>query len=489
MSTPGKGSDLDWVRKNGVHRILDSLARDIILRRPTDVLHHIIAWAERELGAKEEASSPSPQVPNYRTPLNGKPEGNPFATPSAVASQANGGGEGGGTPRSRGEGRAETAGTPPGPPEQEEPLLVQHADSRSGMPSRRSTRRASQQGERASEISEPPATIGERRRTPPTSRCDNSIVQSDMDGEAPPEIDDAPHQHKWDNTQPVEWRPSPDQLSERYKNPRGLLTFVKEIDSGHYGRVYEAVRKSDGTRLAVKKIPIEGDWVELEVQNLAHCSCEWVVKLVETYYSPEEDRLWIAMEKLGPSLAMVAEAAGEKAFSEACIASILRQIFCALKEVHGRQRVHLDVKPGNLLVGADGNLRLADFGTMQNIGDKCEQLGDFAFMAPEVAYSVGAYMGESDIWSCGITILYLADGEAPLAEKPEWLIYIHRETCMTPRLWNPDEYSNEVSDLLGRCFMKEAAKRPTAVEALDHPWIKRFANEKLVLPPPLNRVL
>lgn len=280
------------------------------------------------------------------------------------------------------------------------------------------------------------------------------------------EIDDAWHQHKWNPAQPAEGRPHPDELSQRYGNPKGLLKFKKELGSGHFGKVFEVVQGASDLPLAVKKMAIEGHWVEKEVENLKHCACEWVVKLVETYYSPEEDRLWILMEKLGPSLETVARQSGDRAFSEACIASIIRQVFCALKEVHARERVHLDVKPGNLLVGKDGNLRLADFGCTQKIGDKCMQEGDADFAAPEVECSVGLYRGENDIWSCGIIILYLAYGEAKVFSRPRWQPDMTYEDLLALVVAS-GEYRWE---LLNWCLSPKPEDRPSARQALEHPW-------------------
>eukprot|EP01065_Artemidia_motanka_P024929 TRINITY_DN2985_c0_g1_i1.p1 TRINITY_DN2985_c0_g1~~TRINITY_DN2985_c0_g1_i1.p1 ORF type:complete len:501 (+),score=117.32 TRINITY_DN2985_c0_g1_i1:96-1598(+) len=494
MHPPARNADLEWVRQNSVHRILDSLARDIISCRPADVLMHVVQWALRQVEQRKTVGG-TPVTCDACVPAELPP-----AQASPIAQLPVSDGPANGTTTPGGHQRVFTEGDPGTPAES--PLVV--------LPgTRRGSRRGSHQGSVAPPVAEDVPAPGERRKTPPRSATVASEIQPRSTTAAsetqpppppatvgeeesapapppPPEIDDAPHQHKWDPEAPVDWRPSPQQLGERYENPKGLLKFVGEIDAGHYGRVYEVRRLSDDRRLAVKKVPIEGDWVELEIHNLKHCRCDWVVSLVDAYYSPDEDRLWIAMERVGASLAMVAEAAHEK-FTEPCIAEICRQVLCALQEIHKRQRVHLDVKPGNLLVGCDGNLRLADFGTMQTIGDKCEQLGDFAFMAPEVAYSVGDYRGESDIWSCGITCLYLADGEAPLAnDKPELLMYVHKETCLTPRLWEPDKWSPELNQLLGTCFMKDAAKRPSAEQALAHPWVAKYAASPLVLPPPLG---
>ena len=230
-------------------------------------------------------------------------------------------------------------------------------------------------------------------------------------------------------------RPTNMDLATRHTNPEGQFDFVQCIGEGHYGKVYEAVRRADGQTVAVKKVTIEGDWVEQEVQHLLHCRSDWVVSLLSSHYHPDEDNLWIVMEMLSLSLATLAEMVGPKAFSESMIAVIAREILAGLATLHSFMRVHLDVKPGNMLFNHERTrIKIADFGTMQVIGEDCIQLGDFAFMSPEVAYSQGKYNGGSDIWSFAITMLYLSDGEAPMwREKPELLMFMHKDTCLVCR--------------------------------------------------------
>ena len=256
---------------------------------------------------------------------------------------------------------------------------------------------------------------------------------------APPPVDNFPEPvHMLDDqiTQqpppPVINRPPPSELLERHTSPEGIYDVQTCIGEGHYGRVYHATELSTNRVVAIKKVTIDGDWIEQEIQNLKHCNSDWVVKLLNSHYSVEEDMLWIVMEMLGTSMAHVADAAGPRAFSEYMIVEIVSQMLAGLEALHAFGRVHLDIKPGNLLLNEPKTqLKIADFGTMQRIGDECVQLGDFAFMSPEVAYSSGKYISQSDIWSLGVTSLYLADGEAPLwREKPELLMFIHRETCM-----------------------------------------------------------
>eukprot|EP01009_Symbiontida_sp_KSa7_P007559 NODE_447_length_945_cov_830.746652_g344_i0.p1 GENE.NODE_447_length_945_cov_830.746652_g344_i0~~NODE_447_length_945_cov_830.746652_g344_i0.p1 ORF type:complete len:273 (+),score=45.09 NODE_447_length_945_cov_830.746652_g344_i0:25-819(+) len=175
---------------------------------------------------------------------------------------------------------------------------------------------------------------------------------------------------------------------------------------------------------------------------------------------------------------------------ESTIANYMYQLMLGLAEIHRRKRVHLDIKPGNLLLTENNVMKIADFGTMQIIDEPCTQLGDFSVMAPEVYTSSNLYVGQSDVWSAGSTALLLADGEAPLgSESPEFKQYIHRETCMIPSLCHRHKWSPEFNDFVTQCHIREAEHRPTAAMLLEHPWLLEAARQANPVPLPLNTVV
>lgn len=102
---------------------------------------------------------------------------------------------------------------------------------------------------------------------------------------------------------------------------------------------------------------------------------------------------------------------------EAIIATILRETMLGLQYLHSNEKIHRDIKAGNILMNLAGEVLLADFGvsaTMKKGKKHTTVCGSPCWMAPEVMQEHG-HDTSADIWSLGITAIELALGEAPLS--------------------------------------------------------------------------
>lgn len=102
-------------------------------------------------------------------------------------------------------------------------------------------------------------------------------------------------------------------------------------------------------------------------------------------------------------------------------------------------------------------------------------------MAPEVV-TRKEYGPKIDIWSLGIMVIEMIEGEPPyLHENPLRALYLIA-TNGTPALQHPDELSDKLKDFLKACLTVESTDRPDANSLLDHPFLKRSENVKTLIP-------
>uniref|UniRef100_A0ACD5TEB2 Uncharacterized protein n=1 Tax=Avena sativa TaxID=4498 RepID=A0ACD5TEB2_AVESA len=170
----------------------------------------------------------------------------------------------------------------------------------------------------------------------------------------------------------------------------------------------------------------------------------------------------------GGSLADVVARGG--GLDEPAVRAYAADVAEGLAYLHGESMVHGDVKARNIVLGADGRAKLADFGCARKAG--CPIIGGTpAFMAPEAAR--GEEQGPAaDVWALGCTVIEMATGRAPWRGMDgDALAALHMigYTDATPEV--PEWFSMEAKDFLGGCFTRRAADRWTAAQLVEHPFL------------------
>ncbi|MFF8380954.1 protein kinase [Streptomyces sp. NPDC015661] len=249
------------------------------------------------------------------------------------------------------------------------------------------------------------------------------------------------------------------------------------IGRGGMGEVWQATDEVLGRAVAVKLMlaqatdPSAGDRFRLEAQTAARLSHPHVVGVFD--FGTWDGKLFLVMELVegdslqgSPSDPMILPA--ER------VAVVAAHAAAGLAAAHRQGVVHRDIKPGNLLVDAEGTVKLADFGIARFVDDPSAALtttgqivGTGLYLAPERALGQPASPA-SDVYSLGCVLYQLLTGRPPFrADTATALLYQHIDTAPMPpsRLGAalPPDFEAYLLSLLA----KQPEQRPTAQAIAD----------------------
>eukprot|EP01098_Paradermamoeba_levis_P009339 TRINITY_DN3886_c0_g1_i1.p1 TRINITY_DN3886_c0_g1~~TRINITY_DN3886_c0_g1_i1.p1 ORF type:complete len:252 (+),score=68.95 TRINITY_DN3886_c0_g1_i1:683-1438(+) len=190
-----------------------------------------------------------------------------------------------------------------------------------------------------------------------------------------------------------------------------------------------------------------------------------------------EDKLWVVMEYMGGGpLTDVLEQFDQIQLTEPQIAHCCKEVLTGLAYIHSLHRIHRDIKSDNILLGSNGDVKLADFGyaaqLTQNKQKRNTIVGTPYWMAPELIRGQ-AYDTKVDIWSLGIMAMEMAEGEPPYMEFPPLRALFLISTKGIPGLKEADKWSSSFQDFLSKCLEKDVEKRPFAEDLLKHPFLQK----------------
>lgn len=253
------------------------------------------------------------------------------------------------------------------------------------------------------------------------------------------------------------------------------LTTLEKIGEGSFGTVFKVRSKKDGQLYAVKvsRLTSRSELYRLnrleEVRYYEKFSNhENCLRLYEAW--EERNCLYMQMELCRENLEQYL--IRKRYIQEIEIWTILYDILMALKCLHDRNLIHLDIKLNNILIAQNGICKLGDFGIVTNI-DRMGKVqitdGDSRYMAPEVLD--GNYTKSADIFSLGIAIFELASYLELPGNGPLW--HQLRQGQLPEKYLNG--FSDELCGLIKIMMSPDPSKRPEIHQLLQHHMLRKVA--------------
>ncbi|GBF90915.1 calcium-dependent kinase [Raphidocelis subcapitata] len=284
-------------------------------------------------------------------------------------------------------------------------------------------------------------------------------------------------------------------IEERYE-------WGREVGKGGNGVVRVVADRATGEEFACKALPkalpgeapeakrrghIEAIKREVEVLRRLAGSLA-VVRLVDVF--EDDDKVYLVQEYCrGGELC---HRIGDRHYSERTVASYMRAVLRTLAQCHSHHTLHRDVKPGNFMLLDDSDrapLKAIDFGLAVPFDPEALPRDDLGFegtpwyMAPEVLSS--QVTPASDVWSAGVMAHQLLTGRLPFDDHRNpfapsisavWKSVLSDKVAYNMPWWSG--LSDEAKDFVSSLLQRDPEKRPTAKEALKHPWLRGDSTER-----------
>jgi serine/threonine-protein kinase len=255
----------------------------------------------------------------------------------------------------------------------------------------------------------------------------------------------------------------------------GPYRIVGKLGHGGMGTVYDAVHAETGQPAAVKLLSAslareEGfrSRFEAEIETLRKLNHPHIVRLYG--FGEQDGHLFYAMERVDGN-SLEEELRRGRRFDWREVSRIGIEVCRALRHAHDRGVIHRDIKPGNVLLTADGHSKLSDFGIARLFGNTRltgagNVLGTAEYMAPEQAEG-RVVDARGDLYSLG-ALMYALLARRPVFRAKSLLEMLQKQRFEQPvpvRKYAPDTPA-ELEHIIGELLEKDPSRRVANADIL-----------------------
>ena len=258
------------------------------------------------------------------------------------------------------------------------------------------------------------------------------------------------------------------------------------LGQGGMGQVFVAEHQMMGREVAIKVLPkskstptaVASFAREIKTQaQLDHKN------LVRAYDAGHDGNVYFLVTEYVPGMDLRRLIRAHGALSIRQSASVIQQAAAGLDYAHSRGLVHRDVKPGNILVTPDGQVKVSDLGLAGFLHDAANDprsgkiVGTADYLSPEKIMTPNELTPVSDIYSLGCTLYYAVTGKVPFpgGSTRDKARRHCEETPWHPRQFNP-EIDDDFVDLIADMMEKDPTRRiQSAADVVERlkPWCDR----------------
>ncbi|KAA6368775.1 MAG: putative Serine/threonine-protein kinase Nek3, partial [Streblomastix strix] len=260
-----------------------------------------------------------------------------------------------------------------------------------------------------------------------------------------------------------------------------LYEVIATLGHGAFGSVYKIKRKTDGKLFTYKKIQCltkeEEEKIRKEAEILSNLHNENIIEFVEAFRHDGNFYIVTDLAEGGNLLNFYTKKRNNGEFiTEEESWRILKEITSGVAYLHSNRILHRNIKPGNILLTADGTVKIADFTIAKQLGTGYDfastMCGSKIYMSPELTTN-GKQSFPSDIYAIGLTIHEILTLQRPFDARTMFQLIQNSVEGKVAAEIDPSRYSKDLIDIVNSMRNVNPEQRPTAEQILAHP---RFQN-------------